>query len=294
MTTLVFDDTAPQLRYSGTWFLGGSPNDFNSTTHGTVQSGASIEVVFTGTSVEVRGTVSEMDRGSPPPISTYVLDGGHPITFSPNQTATDQFNQLFFQSQVPNGAHSLSIISTVAGSLFLFDYIAVASDGEYESFLSPASTPVPQATSPTLSPLEIFGIAVGVAMLFGGVLVGLMYLYFSRKRRKQGRPSDKESGPRTKSVLTPKLKETRVTAFISEPSKHIPVVPPVKADIPPVSTNRYEYPFTNLPTPKPTAKSQKRRLDSERTPLTAHPPRRMRPQPGQSPPRKAFLVVNNI
>ncbi|KAJ7500368.1 hypothetical protein B0H11DRAFT_1692026, partial [Mycena galericulata] len=120
---LMFDDTAPQLRYFGAWITGGSPNEFNSTAHGTRERGASVEVSFIGTSVAVRGTVSEAGSGAPPPISTYVLDGGQPATFSPNPTETAQYNQLFFQSQVPNGTHSLSITSSVAGSLFWLDYI---------------------------------------------------------------------------------------------------------------------------------------------------------------------------
>jgi hypothetical protein len=50
MAPLVFDDTAPQLRYFGTWnLLSGSPKDFNSTVHGTHEAGAKVEFSFTGT-----------------------------------------------------------------------------------------------------------------------------------------------------------------------------------------------------------------------------------------------------
>ncbi|KAJ6606100.1 hypothetical protein DFH09DRAFT_851648, partial [Mycena vulgaris] len=114
---LVFDDTAPDLRYFGTWFLGGSLNEFNSTVHGTHEPGARIELSFTGASVEVRGSVSS---AGPVPISTYVIDGGRPVTFSPTQAAQAQFNRTFFRSELsPHQPHLLSITATVDGALLL-------------------------------------------------------------------------------------------------------------------------------------------------------------------------------
>ncbi|KAJ7119036.1 hypothetical protein C8R44DRAFT_789889 [Mycena epipterygia] len=293
MTRLVFDDTEPQLRYFGTWFLGGSPNEFNSTAHGTREPGASVEFLFTGTSVEVRGSVSQAGLGAPTPISTYVLDGGLPVTFSPTQTAAAQFNQIFFQSQVPNGTHSLSITSAVDQSLFWLDSIVVTTASSSntsdavgsQSFLS-NNTDTSATSSRTIAPGVVFGIAIGSSLVLGGVIAVLIYLV---RRRRRHPTRDGES--RVKSVLTPKRKETRVTAFMSQSSKKILVIPPSK-DPPPVSTNRYEYPVVKLSAPKPAA----RRAKPYEPPLTDLPERRLRPAHGlglgqsQSPPRRPVLV----
>ncbi|KAJ6567129.1 hypothetical protein B0H19DRAFT_1353062 [Mycena capillaripes] len=297
MASLVFDDTAPQLKYFGAWLLGGSLNHFNSTVHGTREAGARIEFSFTGTSVEVRGPVSEVGAGAPTPISTYVLDGGRPVAFSPNQTATTQFNQLFFQSQVPNGTHSLTITSTVNESLFWIDSIVVDTSKNTIPSSFDAKTLLysnsPSTSSSSLQPSIIFAIATGSVLLLGCIVAFLIYLCRARRWRKRY-PMDQESKP-TPFVLIPQRK-TRITAFVGESASQLPVVPPVKADIPPVATNRYDYPFKIMDPPKPAARKHRSR-ERESPPLTEPPTQRRRPsdgvrQPGHPPPRKTLVVKN--
>ncbi|KAJ7107230.1 hypothetical protein C8R43DRAFT_205286 [Mycena crocata] len=295
MSVQVFDDTAPEFLYIGTWFLGGSPNEFNSTAHGTSEPGARIIFSFTGTSVQVRGSV-ELGLGAPAPISTYVLDNGSPVTFFGTPTSTAQFNQVFFQSQVPNGTHSLYITSTVSGGTFWIDSITVtppnAVNAANQTFLSPTSSTGLSPSHP-LSPGVIFGIAIGSSLLLGSVLAILVYFYCSRQRRRR-HSTDHES--KLASALSPKRKTERITAFVSQSTKQIPVVPPAKADLPPASTNRYDYSVKLSTLQRAATKRGRERGDP---PLTDLPDRRRRPsnaigQPGKSPPKKNMLVINNL
>ncbi|KNZ77308.1 hypothetical protein J132_05736 [Termitomyces sp. J132] len=123
MTGLV-DDRDPQIAYSGDWVLGGTSQEYHSTTHGSVKgsTGATATFSFTGSLVAVFGTIST------PAVSTYAIDGSVVFTLTADHhTDNVQYKQQFFASdQLSNSYHTLVVTSTFAGASLWIDYFKYA------------------------------------------------------------------------------------------------------------------------------------------------------------------------
>ncbi|KAH9943709.1 hypothetical protein B0H21DRAFT_660976, partial [Amylocystis lapponica] len=82
---------------------------------------------FTGTSVTVYGTVMPPQNGSAQPASSYVLDGGTPVSYVAPNVVVEVDGAIFFQQNgLSNKQHTLTINidSASAAAPYLLDYIA--------------------------------------------------------------------------------------------------------------------------------------------------------------------------
>ncbi|KAL0952592.1 hypothetical protein HGRIS_006847 [Hohenbuehelia grisea] len=144
---VIVDDRDPAIVYSPDWFLGGGPDEFDGTTHGTNSNGASFQFQFNGTSVSVIGTLSPLGyRDSVPPVSTYRVDDANPTTFSPTTDADVHHQVTFFTSpSLQDGVHTLFMTCIVENTFLWFDYLLV----------QPVASSDPASAGPTPSPDSI-------------------------------------------------------------------------------------------------------------------------------------------
>lgn len=158
-TTIVVDDSnTAQITYKGDWFPTAGLSEFNYTSHGTLEDGATATLVFNGTSVAVFGTIDTTEGNS---TSTYVLDGSTvPSIFTPNLTSTVLYEQLFYQSPIlPDGQHTLVVTFAGSAAPFWLDYFSYTCP--YAS--TPTATPTPTLTAtPMATPSPSFTATVTV------------------------------------------------------------------------------------------------------------------------------------
>ena len=117
-----------------------------------------------GTQISVFGVVRALPAGFSPPTSTYVVDGGNPVSYiAPNLTTNEGDNILFFASDTLAAAQHLLVITITRVSPeapYLLDYVtfspvASATPSKSSANNPPPSTPTPTPSStptPTLSP----------------------------------------------------------------------------------------------------------------------------------------------
>ncbi|KAF9032519.1 hypothetical protein BDZ89DRAFT_901471, partial [Hymenopellis radicata] len=123
---VLVDDADVRLKYSkGDWTPSGNSNEYNSTTHGTYNAGATMSFVFNGTMVKVYGTIISKDgSNAPDPISTYTVDGGGSTTFAPVTLPQVQYRQLHFHSaDLQPGEHTLVMESVAPDAGIWLDYL---------------------------------------------------------------------------------------------------------------------------------------------------------------------------
>ncbi|KAJ7577565.1 hypothetical protein C8J56DRAFT_1061219 [Mycena floridula] len=124
MSVILLDDSDSSIVYSLGWFPGGGPFEFDSTTHGTTTAGATARIPFSGTYIEVFGTVTA--QFSPDSISTYLIDNGASTTFAPDSStlSADAHKLLFFHSgTLAGGNHTLVITTSVEGGRYYLDWV---------------------------------------------------------------------------------------------------------------------------------------------------------------------------
>lgn len=121
---VIVDDRDPRIVYSSTgWFLLGGPLEYDSTTHGARTAGATATFKFTGSSVAVYGTISDIGIYQNP-VSTYSIDGSSPFTYTGIATSQIQYRQQFFQSsKLVAGDHTLVITAILNNASLWIDYI---------------------------------------------------------------------------------------------------------------------------------------------------------------------------
>ncbi|KAJ7574070.1 hypothetical protein C8J56DRAFT_477498 [Mycena floridula] len=191
MVSVVLDDTDPSIQYSGNdWVVGGGPGEFMGTTHGTVASDSEIKIPFSGTAIQVYGTVTATGGAFPDPISTYSIDNGPATFFSLNSTGltSNPTMMCFFNSPpLSDGNHTLNICSTVAGSRFWFDF-AVYTVGPGSAASISTSTGATTSNSPgklSVKPGQIVGGALGLFLMTVLLCSTIFYCYLRRKRHGQ-------------------------------------------------------------------------------------------------------------
>ncbi|KAJ7265130.1 hypothetical protein C8J57DRAFT_1622198 [Mycena rebaudengoi] len=179
----LIDDRDLKITYTGTWNLGGTPNEHNGTVSSSIKVGNHFSVPFSGTAIGVYGTFDSSSAGVK---TSYEIDGGPTTTIDSPSSGKDSFQQLFWQSDsVGPGPHTL-VVSMVAvnskagggeGTVW-FDYFNV-------THAPRAEPPSPRKTSHAAL---IGGVVAGVAVLI--VAAGLLLLYLRRRRRKLNAPSE--------------------------------------------------------------------------------------------------------
>ncbi|KAH8804146.1 hypothetical protein DL96DRAFT_1822568 [Flagelloscypha sp. PMI_526] len=126
--TVILDDRAPQIVYSTDpgWADTGTFPDWHKTSRQPKSEGASFEVTFQGTSVEVLGVLHSpgVDAGfaSVPVVSSFSIDGGAVTNFTGPSTLaqTTFFNSFFSASNLdPTVNHTLTWTQGNDGSIFL-------------------------------------------------------------------------------------------------------------------------------------------------------------------------------
>ncbi|KAG6836976.1 hypothetical protein H0H93_016929 [Arthromyces matolae] len=148
--SMSYDDASPNIIYTGNWVIGGRPQEFDGTTHGTNEAGATAFFTFTGTSVAVYGTVARLATSQIPVTSTYSLDGGDAVEYSATPSQVVQYRQLFFlASNLSYGKHTLFITCTTANGNFWLDYLQVGDNHGLPVADSIATVTQPGASSST-------------------------------------------------------------------------------------------------------------------------------------------------
>ncbi|KAJ7574850.1 hypothetical protein C8J56DRAFT_462555 [Mycena floridula] len=133
MSVVQLDDNDSSIIYSADplhWGLGGGPEEYDGTTHGTTTLGASAQIPFSGTYIKVYGTVTA--HSSPDPVSSYSIDDGPATTFSPDSStiSADAHKLLFFQSgTLAAGDHKLVIKMMVDGGRYYLDWVEFTPQG---------------------------------------------------------------------------------------------------------------------------------------------------------------------
>jgi len=231
--SFILDDSDPSIQYSiGDWSPGGVDQEFKSTTHGTTAANAFATIPFSGTYIEVYGTIAPQGVGHPDPITTYTIDKGSSTSFAPvttNTSATLHQFRFFASPTLPDGNHTLVVQSTVQGGQIWLDFF------EFTPSPVTTTTTVTVTTTPTgsssngaadndnigsastKSSLQV-GAIVGAAL--GSVAVTLLFcfiLFFCWKRQRYGRDHDTRSQFMNESVTSPAMS---YTAFAPQ---HTPV-----------------------------------------------------------------------
>ncbi|KAJ7584028.1 hypothetical protein C8J56DRAFT_196517 [Mycena floridula] len=146
------DDSDLSVQYSAGDWGSGVAEKFNSTTHNTTTVNATAMLHFTGTRIEVYGTIQHYSPKEPAPISNYSVDDGEPTTFAPklvNTSVTVYQQQFFASSTLRDGNHTLTVISMTNGPLYL-DYFIVGTVS-HGGNLNHSSTPALNRATTTTS-----------------------------------------------------------------------------------------------------------------------------------------------
>ncbi|KAJ3882968.1 hypothetical protein F5051DRAFT_435618 [Lentinula edodes] len=195
MTTV--SASSPMITYSQHWSL-------NNGSMATNNAGATANVTFNGTFVQVFGTIPALKHDTPEPASSYILDDTSPIQFNAARFGeTDEVsNFAFYQSNLDlaSGNHSLVITSLTNGADFILDSIVFSSNptatsptNASESLNPPSSSLLSSSSSPlSLPPLlsegrSNVGIIVGCIVVGALILVGVIvtcFLLLVRRRRR--------------------------------------------------------------------------------------------------------------
>jgi len=142
----IVDDRDISVVYSvDQWAQAGIQPEYASTSTITNSRGAVAKVTFSGTQINVYGTIAELGS-SAAPSSSYSIDGGKERKFVPSQGTKALYQQLFFQSRIlPSGPHTLIITNKVDNDMFSLDYFVI------DQFTAPSNTsstiPLPSAAT---------------------------------------------------------------------------------------------------------------------------------------------------
>lgn len=137
-------------------------------------------IVNAGTQISVYGII-RINTNSFPPASTYQVDGGTPVSFTPPNTFSELDRALFFQSPIlPVGSHIIVINVTRASqdAAFYLDYFTYNPGHPFSSVDS--SMPTPVANQPAFaSPEESSAIKTPTA---SSLLTGVLCRYLGLRR----------------------------------------------------------------------------------------------------------------
>ncbi|KAF5335827.1 hypothetical protein D9611_009656 [Ephemerocybe angulata] len=198
---LEIDDQDPNILYRPTssWETKGRARGFNRTTRWTGTKGATLQVGFIGTRVEVFGSISPRSNTRRPPLSSYIVDNNKrtykTYTGLPLDVETQYKVSFYIQENLsPDVVHQLLIRNDEEEDYFWIDFIRIIGDRvEIAPALSATATP---ATPPITTDTQVTeqvdkAKPISVGAIVGGVLGGIVLLafivaaiYFSARRRR--------------------------------------------------------------------------------------------------------------
>ncbi|KAK1230686.1 hypothetical protein PQX77_006217 [Marasmius sp. AFHP31] len=156
-TITQIDDRDPQLVFTpnGAWKPGGTEDEYMETTMGTTTAGARMSFNFTGTGIEVFGTLYNDIRDSAV-INMFTIDGGTSVQWSqrPVLGLPTQYKAKMFSTRgLEDGAHNLVMEVTMKDSATYIDYLEVDTSVGGSISLPPGvpTTLSQQITSSTIS-----------------------------------------------------------------------------------------------------------------------------------------------
>lgn len=244
--TVIVDDqpTGNILQYNGDWsHLYSLANAVNNTLSYTAGAGNSVVLRFNGTpptaenlnsqvhqpvccsagtGVGVVGATAPVD-GNEPPVSTYVIDGGSPVTYTaPSNITATLFSQTFFlQQSLSASEHTLVINVTRASDAapFLLDYIGYIPLSNTTNSTSATSSSLPSSSAASTSTPSTSSVSskltTPVGAIVGGTIGGVALIVITilgilllRSRRRGGRAYF-YGAERTSDMLDPGEHNTR-------------------------------------------------------------------------------------
>ncbi|KAI0340798.1 hypothetical protein BDW22DRAFT_1359621 [Trametopsis cervina] len=188
LAAFTVDDTDSSLKYSGSWYTGGTAAEFKGTTHGTTTAGSSVTFLFNGghdrighseliglkqellgTLVSAIGTVDSHGAKY-----SYILDGN--TSTLANKSAASPSTPgviLFYLANLDDQEHNVTITSEGGGGVLWLDYFA------YTGYPQPPAPAEGVATVSANSASHRGYISPGaIAAIAIGGLIGLGLLVF--------------------------------------------------------------------------------------------------------------------
>ncbi|KAJ3835224.1 hypothetical protein F5878DRAFT_628567 [Lentinula raphanica] len=155
-------------------------NDTDGTMY-TTHAGDTANLTFTGSSIQVYGTLPANINGTIQPVSSFTLDDGSTVMFDAAKfgTQVETSNAIFYQSDLnlSNGSHSLSIRSEKDKAYFILASIVIFS-GANPLTGPPLVSPVPlhssTAATPSSSSSSLSSSSNGIKTNVGGVAGGII------------------------------------------------------------------------------------------------------------------------
>ncbi|KAJ3854227.1 hypothetical protein EV368DRAFT_80807 [Lentinula lateritia] len=171
----------------------------------TSNAGATANVTFKGTFVQVFGTIPALKHNTPEPASSYILDGTSPIQFNATRFkgTNEVSNFAFYQSNLDlaSGNHSLVITSLTNGADFILDSIVFSSNLTATSPTTASEFPNTPSSSSSGSTQGGGTSKPNVGGIVGGtisalvVLAALIAFFLVHRRRKQRTAKRQEVTP---------------------------------------------------------------------------------------------------
>ncbi|KAK1230687.1 hypothetical protein PQX77_006218 [Marasmius sp. AFHP31] len=216
------DERDPRLVFTpnGAWFPAGKKPEYMETTMGTTTAGARMSFNFTGTGIEVFGTLSN-DIRAPAVLNVFTIDGGTSVQWSQHPVLghPTQYNaKMFSTRELEDGTHNLVMEVMVKDSATYIDYLEVNTSvgssislppgvptslsqqitSSTISLSAPTSLPAPTSiTAPTVTPGTDAGGGLSrgavAAISISGTLafvLGLLLLLWCLRKRGGGKMKD--------------------------------------------------------------------------------------------------------
>ncbi|KAF6752422.1 hypothetical protein DFP72DRAFT_1171630 [Ephemerocybe angulata] len=198
-STLDIDDSNPNLVYlpPGGWVSGGCDEEFNSTTRRTSAKGATVQVAFIGTRVEVFGTISAKPNSISAPVSSYIInndDKTYNNYIGLRYDTVAQYKTSFYVHEhlAPNTTHQLLISNDAEEDEFSIDFIRVTGDDVAVVSVTSTQTtmPISTVTAGDVAEPATGATTLPIGAIAGGVVGGLAVIaavifaiLFARRRR---------------------------------------------------------------------------------------------------------------
>ncbi|KAK7040306.1 hypothetical protein VNI00_009774 [Paramarasmius palmivorus] len=126
------DDRDPRVKFGpkDAWFTGGVEDEHSGTTHGTDSANASMSFQFSGTYIEVWGTIPHSKESPVKPVTQFTIDDGTPTSYAPLiQKDPVRRQKMFVSKNLADGNHELRMVNTQDKGRVWIDYLAFSPSG---------------------------------------------------------------------------------------------------------------------------------------------------------------------
>lgn len=177
---VTIDDS--KFRYNGSWNSSGqNDGELQGTRSTTTRKGATATINFTGSYIEIYGTIEPPDNNGPP-SSKYDIDGTFTNTFQAPSVPAAMHTQRYYSSppQLKDGPHQLVISSLKDGPLLSLDFAQYMPSSQELSSAALSSSSHSSYTPASRAGAIAAGVIGGVAFLI--VMVLLTFLIRHRRQ----------------------------------------------------------------------------------------------------------------